>query len=273
LINNQITKIERLDNLINLQHINLSDNQITKMEGFDNLINLQSLVLNTNKITKIDGFDNLINLQYFRLNENQIKNIPNTITNLRNLTSFACLNNPIENISDIVCRFLNRTYYKTNVYTDNQSVHNHSIQESLRKSMQNLMKDTSNLSEEFIKYKFNTTEIHSTLNLSEQDIYELVLNRIYQSKDKEELLKILDKQIEEGKLQCFTGRITRLVSTLCGFFDDIQLNISDNQQIGVILNMLRDKYEGHALIVEFKKELEQRGFTQDIIEDWLKGFE
>ncbi len=48
--NNEITKIENLDHLINLQVLNLENNQITKIECLENCIDLQVLILEKNQI-------------------------------------------------------------------------------------------------------------------------------------------------------------------------------------------------------------------------------
>jgi Leucine-rich repeat (LRR) protein len=41
----------------------MSGNKITKIEGLDNLVNLRELKLCGNNITKIEGLDNLVNLR------------------------------------------------------------------------------------------------------------------------------------------------------------------------------------------------------------------
>ena len=59
LTKNQITKIENLDNNINLTELYLSNNKISKIENLDNNINLKNLYLENNKITKIEHIHHL----------------------------------------------------------------------------------------------------------------------------------------------------------------------------------------------------------------------
>lgn len=84
---NQITKISGLENLINLQKLDLSNNQITKIEKVDNLINLNSLNLFANQISKIENLNKLSNLEVLDLSHNQISDIEglDKLIKLRNL--------------------------------------------------------------------------------------------------------------------------------------------------------------------------------------------
>ena len=75
LSHNQITKIEGLQQLVDLQQLDLSDNEINKIEGLDHLVNLQELHLTENVITEIAGLEKLANLKMLSLHKNLIKNI------------------------------------------------------------------------------------------------------------------------------------------------------------------------------------------------------
>ena len=39
--------------------------------------------------------------------------------------------------------------------------------------------------------------------------------------------------------KCFTGRLSRLINVLNGFYDDIIINIGTNEQIGNIIILIR----------------------------------
>jgi pimeloyl-CoA synthetase len=83
----------------------------------------------------------------------------------------------------------------------------------------------------------------------------------------------------DSECKCFTGRITRLVNCLNGLSDLVKINISDNQQIGniiiIIKEQLIDNYiytiERHKELV--KNELQERGYTDNIINEWLDYIE
>lgn len=77
LLENNISKIENLENLINLKSLNLSSNQITRIENIENLLQLQTLNLSSNQISKIETIESLINLKDLNLSSNQISKIEN----------------------------------------------------------------------------------------------------------------------------------------------------------------------------------------------------
>ena len=68
---------------------------------------------------------------------------------------------------------------------------------------------------------------------------------------------------------CFTGRLTRLLNTLVGFYDDIELQISDSEQITNIIIGLKNKFEGEQLKDAVKKELYERQYSESIINEWI----
>lgn len=55
--NNNIKKIEHLENCTKLELLNISNNQITKIEGLDSCVNLNHLALSKNNITKIENLE------------------------------------------------------------------------------------------------------------------------------------------------------------------------------------------------------------------------
>ncbi|KYO48342.1 leucine-rich repeat and coiled-coil domain-containing protein 1 isoform X1 [Alligator mississippiensis] len=72
---NQISKIEGLGCLWNLQYLDLSSNQISKIEGLSALTNLRTLNLSCNLITKVEGLDKLFNLTKLNLSYNRIRDL------------------------------------------------------------------------------------------------------------------------------------------------------------------------------------------------------
>lgn len=53
--------------------LDLSFNRITKIEGLDNLLNLKKLFLSSNKISKIENLNHLVNLKLLELGDNKIR--------------------------------------------------------------------------------------------------------------------------------------------------------------------------------------------------------
>jgi len=92
---NEITKIENLENLSNLKVLYLNNNFIVKIENLNSLNKLGGLYLNQNNITKIENLASLINLKELYLNGNQITKIEN-LNYLDRLSSLSISNNKIE---------------------------------------------------------------------------------------------------------------------------------------------------------------------------------
>nr|XP_041569883.1 leucine-rich repeat and coiled-coil domain-containing protein 1 isoform X2 [Taeniopygia guttata] len=72
---NLITRIQGLDHLRNLQHLDLSSNQIRRIEGLDSLAKLRTLSLSCNLLTKVEGLEKLFNLCMLNLSYNRIHDL------------------------------------------------------------------------------------------------------------------------------------------------------------------------------------------------------
>ncbi|KAK2149746.1 hypothetical protein LSH36_438g02044 [Paralvinella palmiformis] len=72
---NQIKKIENLEGLQHLKHLDLSSNQIGDISGLDYLVSLRTLNLSCNAIDTVQGLENLRSLAKLNLSYNQISNI------------------------------------------------------------------------------------------------------------------------------------------------------------------------------------------------------
>jgi hypothetical protein len=252
---------------------------------------LRELLLHNNKITKITGLDNLRNLQELTLTKNNITELPISLCNLRNINNIFYSNNTIEHISLPVQRWLDRLNNKITennmIYDDNQNIHNHHIQNSFRNSLENILKDkrlldlqtikqqilennilTEQTKREIINYCDDDT-MHTSLLITYSDLLIYVWSRITFSPNKDEILQVLNQEINDGLCMCFTGRLTRLLNTLVGFYDDIELQISDSEQITNIIMALKDKFSGDQLMMAVRKELLDRQYSETIINEWL----
>ncbi|NXO67402.1 LRCC1 protein, partial [Phainopepla nitens] len=72
---NLITRIQGLDHLRNLQHLDLSSNQIRRIEGLGSLAKLRTLSLSCNLLTKVEGLEKLFNLTMLNLSYNRIHDL------------------------------------------------------------------------------------------------------------------------------------------------------------------------------------------------------
>ena len=278
--------------MVNLQELILDKNKIKEIKGLDKLINLEYLELSYNKITEIKGLDNLVSLKYLCLNNNQITELPLSLCNLRNLRYFYYYNNPIEHIPLPVQRWLDqmnrRVTVNNMVYNDGQNIHNHHIQTSFRRSLENILRDKNVLNIDTVKSEIINDNIlteqtkreilnycddktaHATYLITYADLLVYVWSRISKSKNKADLCKILNQEISDGLCMCFTGRLTRLLNCLTGFYDDIELQISDSEQITNIIVALKKKYDGDELVDKVKAELVDRQYYVEVINEWLE---
>ncbi|XP_059719010.1 leucine-rich repeat and coiled-coil domain-containing protein 1 [Haemorhous mexicanus] len=72
---NLIARIQGLDHLRNLQHLDLSSNQISRIEGLGSLAKLRTLSLSCNLLTKVEGLEKLFNLTMVNLSYNRINDL------------------------------------------------------------------------------------------------------------------------------------------------------------------------------------------------------
>jgi Leucine-rich repeat (LRR) protein len=284
--------------LINLKKLFLGFNTLTTIPAeIGNLVNLKALNLCENKLTILPNeIGNLINLEELYIECNDLITIPITITNIREVFIFIG-NNPIEYIPPQVMRHIERPFRifkKQKIYNDNQSVHNHTIQEGIKKSINYIMSikpiyNLDNLNEIIINNKFindntktilfeyiNCQDIHSILNITFSELLVNILSFIEQHISKEEIYKILEQEMNDTICKCFTGRMSRLINCLNGFDDNIVINISNNEQIANIIILTKDKLilENNYTETLHKeiviKELYDRGFDEGNINKWIE---
>ncbi|PWA15620.1 hypothetical protein CCH79_00016640, partial [Gambusia affinis] len=109
---NKITKISNLGNLP-LIHLCLKGNQLSSVEGLENLRNIQVLDLSRNCITSLSGLQNLRYLYFIDLEKNQIMEIEDLkyVIDLLMLTNLNLLDNPVQEHPDyrLTVIFLHRS--------------------------------------------------------------------------------------------------------------------------------------------------------------------
>lgn len=293
--------------LTNLKTLALKNNKLTNISEYVfNLPKLENLNLENNLlITLPNNINNLVNiLKNLNISNNQyLIFLPNTLLQFnRNNIAIDFINTPLLlnslnlNINIPMRRFLYNYHLifddfddeeelNITTYDDNENTHNSSIQQTMRESITNLINNELetiskedlieqtkilNFGERLIVYINSIDKLNN--NWSFYDVFSKIWIRINKSAYKDELIKILKDELNEGFKHCFTGMITRIMNSLCGFYDDIKINISDNDQISnIIITYLKDKemndyYRGELFII-----LSERGFNTKDIEKWLNN--
>lgn len=249
----------------NLTFLDLSFNHLEKPPT---LINKQFVIIELNHAfnsTKCDHL-NIYNNHGFQRFICNINNTTNTNTNNNN--------NNNTNTNNI-----NNT---NSLYNNNQNVHDTTIQKDVLKSIEYIMNYknyipyNTNYYEELSKIfkkkwykrlfsrkyesiKYNLDEFiskhntHSVLNVSYNEVLERVWLFIQNSEHKKELIKILKEQIKESIGLCFTGKISRLISVLDGYCDEIHIGISVNEQINNKAYLLYNQYSDN--IQKYNEEI------------------
>ncbi|MBD3351317.1 MAG: hypothetical protein GF364_07500 [Candidatus Lokiarchaeota archaeon] len=127
LSNNPIKKIEGLNKLRNLQYLTLDNCEIEKIENLDELSSLQSLSINNNKISKLEGLDQLKDLRRLVMDGNKLKNLEG-LPFLEKLSILSFASNMLEDIEGL--KNLKEISY---INLEN----NEALDESLRKKFKN----------------------------------------------------------------------------------------------------------------------------------------
>ena len=161
--------------------------------------------------------------------------------------------------------------------TDNQSVHNTSIQASANKSLDYVLKYipvnpiTDDLITEVIReYKNNVikhssfrkflrgisrkwaesginvppirewclkNDIHSQFGVTYKTLLKQVWAIIQDHKHKEAMKEVLFQELDDSRHVCFTGRFTRTLNALTGFIDEVKIGINSKEQMGNQITM------------------------------------
>ena len=126
-----------------------------------------------------------------------------------------------------------------------------------------------------VEYSENK-DVHFHLQLTFEEILTFVWDRIRVHPDRPEILKVLDFEMQDALCMCPTGRITRLVNSLNGFDPDVQLTISDNEQLSNLVIMTKYKIVPYDLVKHrelLHKEMEERKYSEEVIQEWFSYLE
>lgn len=298
---NQIQQLpESFSSLQQLKELCFEGNRFTSFpENIRGIQTLQFIDCRGNQITSIpEWIQEFTRLDSFDCAQNMITTLPIQFIMCRSLLFLRYEGNPIEYIPQpLLRRIENLRNHRAhrNFYGDNQNVHDTSIQESIKNSIFTLLNDTGDISEEDLKKNIleneainestknalieymENTETHSILNISFGDLLQKVIPRIdSHPTSKLDLYQRLNEEMGDAECMCFTGRLTRLVNVLAGFYDDIKIEISANTQISVIIALVKERHHltdeddlTEEAKTEIRQELQERGYDSDTIEPWL----
>jgi hypothetical protein len=117
-----------------------------------------------------------------------------------------------------------------------------------------------------------SNNVHIVLNVTFAEMFQYVWCRIQTHPDAAEIKRILNTDMLEVEHRCFTGRISKLVNVLNGFYPDVKIAISDNEQIAQIVLLTKgDTPEAHRAAVA--AEMTARGYSAAEIAHWTAFIE
>ena len=197
------------------------------------------------------------------------------------------------------------------IYENKQNVHSSSIQNSVSKSVTQLIALTDNLqlrdieyiihqleqhNKNYINYFFklitfsnssikrhltswcSINDISTTHGITYKQLVKYVYAIIENHKDRNELEKIMIQEIYESVDYCFTGKFTRMINILSGFVEEITIYISPKEQMQskiaiTVKNMRKLNEKDKKIKIEVSKILDE--FNIDNINErnaWLDEF-
>ena len=298
--NNNIETIPpEIENMRNIYLLYLSYNNLTTIPvEIGNINSLTALYLSHNNLETIPSdIGNLHNLQQLDLSHNNLNTIPAEIGNLQNLRTIIFSENPIEYIPPNIRNILNRQKQAQGIYSDSQSVHNSSIQQTIKSSiirlisikpvissddvLSSILSDstlTDFTKQSLVEYSQNT-DLISDVNVTFLDVLTSVWNTVITNEHSTDIKHVLNGEMEDAECKCFTGRVSRLVNCLSGFDALVEVKITDNEQIGNVIAVIGERLkEEHRYTVELHKEtviveLKELGYSEDVIYGWVAYIE
>ena len=79
--------------------------------------------------------------------------------------------------------------------------------------------------------------------------------------------------MKDAECKCFTGRMNRVINCLNGFSNYVEINIQDSEQIGNIIYLIKERLGSEYTVEKHKegvmKELKERGYDDEVIEEWI----
>lgn len=279
--------------LENIRVLFLSYNNISTIPAeIENLKTLRTFYITNNRLAYIPPeLGNITNLENLAVSYNALTYLPYEIGNLRHLSHLYVSNNPIDYIPPNIERIINGK--AQGIYEDTQSVHNSTVQQSIKSSILRLISTKPAIdSKEIITSIFDdhilsdftkrslseysqNTDLISDVNVTFLDVLTAVWNRILPSEHSTAIKNVLNIEMADAECKCFTGRVSRLVNCLSGFDKDVEVKIADNEQIGnVITTVENDLKSRNTYTIELHKiiareRLTELGYTKEVVEEWI----
>ena len=135
----------------------------------------------------------------------------------------------------------------------------------------------SEQSKQLLMEYMENEEVHSIFNITFKELLLNVISHVntFDTTMQTNFFEILNTEITDSECKCFTGRLSRLVNSLNGLDEHIQVHISENEQIGNIIIVCKNRMTNEEYDVDLHKEMVRsellaRKFDSETIETWLE---
>ena len=288
--NNKLTSLN-LKSCTNLEEFSCTNNNLTELD-LSNCYKLREIWCHDNKL-KILKLNFQANITILHAYNNQLTTLPITLYQLRNSIKSLYLYgnniiytlNQVELIESLNLSSLNLGELNTGIINDDQNIHDINITlsmcESFEKILSNIEYDKCSdvlklvLEDDFLNDKVKTllveycsdTSIHSLLNVN----FIQALSYIYPLHD-DDTIKNLENEMLDSECMCFTGRMFRLINSLNGVIDEVKVNISLNQDLNNMANIISFTNLEHKQDLFLKNVFDKYpDISEDYLTPWLNN--
>jgi hypothetical protein len=177
------------------------------------------------------------------------------------------------------------------LYNDGQNVHDHQIQESIRNSIYGVIKEKPSITNEVVNEEIvcssvltkvtkrllmeycGDESIHGVMGITFKELLLAVWSIIRDHKEGNEIIGIMNTEMADADCKCFTGKMSRLINCLNGYDDRVVITMAENDQIGNIIIIEKEKMLDGYDIEKHKSNvrlaMEERGYSKETIEEWI----
>jgi hypothetical protein len=135
-----------------------------------------------------------------------------------------------------------------------------------------LNKDAKEL---LLKY-CDSTDIHVELNVTYRQVAERLFGWLSRQNIEtwNEVVKILNVELVSSKDKCFSGKLSRLISSLDGFHPGVRIAIATSDQVSnrLLLTLTKGKennLDAEEILVNILRELRELELTDTQINEWM----
>lgn len=253
-------------------------NKLTSLKGVESCTQLRTLDCSHNELDSLEGTESCKKLRVIYCHDNKITNLK-PVVHLQKLNTLASWNNPLDSPTIQEQRLLHklkRLNSNGSVYLDKHNVLNGSIQNSVHRAVKNLLKDpapshvnadqldVSDKVKELLKEYCKDETFHSYLLITYSELLDYVVPRL----TTREMLNVFEQEILDAEDTCFEGRISRTINALAGFYDDIEIRISDVDRLSSIVHHIYMTESPANRQAKIRHVLEELGYDELTIDVW-----